>query len=204
MHYFNGSSYTCVIILMINPVSGVTYTRWGKMACPTSTGAQLVYSGKAGGTRHSVRGGSAEMLCLPDDPDYIPETAGVAAPFQSIIYGAEYEFFVGPLKNATEHNAPCAVCFVPSRASVIMIPAKTVCPSSWTREYYGYLTTNCDLHHRSSYTCLDNSPENLIVPGTETTTTDAAFFYYTVTTCHGLSCPPYENNRTLSCVVCTK
>ena len=187
---------------MINPVSGVTYTRWGKITCPTSTGAQLVYSGKAGGTRHNVQGGSAEMLCLPDDPDYIPATAGVTAIHPSKIYGVEYEFFDGPLAKATEHNAPCAICFVPTRASVIMIPAKTVCPSSWTREYYGYLTTNYDGHHRSSYTCLDINPEE--VPGTGTSTIDAAFFYYTVTTCNGLSCPPYENNRIVSCVVCTK
>jgi hypothetical protein len=85
-----------------------------------------------------------------------------------------------------------------------MIPAKTVCPPSWTREYYGYLTTNYDGHRRSSYTCLDNIPEG--VPGTElaNSTTATAFFYYTITTCSGLSCPPYENNRILSCVVCTK
>ena len=179
----------------------MTYTRWGKTACPTSTGAQLVYSGRAGGSRHNVHGGSAEKLCLPDDPDYTPETAGVdPATAKSVIYGAEYEVFVGPLANASEYNAPCAICFVPTRASVIMIPAKTVCPSSWTREYYGYLTTN--IHRRSSFTCLDNSPEG--IPGTGTSTTATAFFYYTITTCNGLSCPPYENNRILSCVVCTK
>ena len=192
---------TCVVTFMINPVSGVTYTRWGKTACPTSTGAQLVYSGRVGESKYNTRGGAAEKLCLPDDPDYIPETAGVAARFPSIIHGTEYEFFNGPLGNATEHNAPCAICFVPTRASVIMIPAKTVCPSSWTREYYGYLTTNYDIHNRSSYTCLDNSPEE--VPGTGASS-GAAFLYYTITTCNGLSCPPYENSRILSCVVCTK
>ena len=187
---------------MINPVSGVTYTRWGKTACPTSTGAQLVYSGRVGGTRHDVTGGAAEKLCLPDNPDYIPETAGVTARFPSRIYGAEYEIFEGPIANASEYNAPCAICFIPTRASVIMIPAKTVCPSSWTREYYGYLTTNYEVHRRSSYTCLDNSPEG--VPGTDATTDDSAFFYYTIATCNGLSCPPYEDNRILPCVVCTK
>ena len=149
----------------------MTYTRWGKTTCPT--GAELVYSGRAGGSRYNVQGGSAEKLCLPDDPDYIPATAGVTARFPSIIYGAEYEFFVGPLANATKHNAPCAICFVPSRASVIMIPAKTVCPSSWTREYYGYLTTNYDGHRRSSYTYyLDNNSEG--IPGTGTSITATA------------------------------
>ena len=180
----------------------MTYTRWGKTTCPT--GAELVYSGRAGGSRYNVQGGSAEILCLPDDPDYTPETVGVnPATAKSIIYGAEYEIFVGPLANASEYNAPCAICFVPSKASVIMIPAKIVCPSSWTREYYGYLTTNNDAHRRLSFTCLDNSPEG--IPGTGTSSTgNTAFLYYTITTCHGLSCPPYENNRILSCVVCTK
>ena len=190
------------LILASSGVSGVTYTRWGKTSCPTSTGAQLLYSGRVGGSKYITQGGAAENLCLPDDPDYIPETAGVTARFSSIIYGTEYEFFVGPLENAHEYNAPCAICFVPTRASVVMIPAKTVCPSSWTREYYGYLTTNLDNHRRSSFTCLDNSPEG--VPGTEASTGNTAFLYYTITTCHGLSCPPYENNRILSCVVCTK
>ena len=49
-------------------VSGVTYTRWGKSSCPTDTGAQLVYAGRAGGTFHRIPGGAAEKMCLPEDP----------------------------------------------------------------------------------------------------------------------------------------
>ena len=105
------------------------------------------------------------------------------------------------LMSLHEYNAPCAICFVSTRATAIMVPAKTICPSSWTREYYGYLTANYDGHHRSSYNCLDISPG--IVPETGASS-DSAFFYYTATACNGLSCPPYENNRILSCVVCTK
>ena len=183
--------------------SGVTYIRWGHTSCPNSTGAQLVYSGRAGGTNAQSRGGAAEILCLPDNPNYITTTASVTAHYPSVIHGVEYELLVGPLTNSTEYNAPCAVCFIPTRAAVIMVPAKTVCPSSWTREYYGYLTTNYDIHHRSSYTCLDINPEG--VPGSGASVdTGTAFFYYTITTCSGLSCPPYENNRILSCAVCTK
>ena len=189
--------------IVIEPVSGVTYTRWGHTSCPNSTGAELVYSGRAGGTHANSRGGAAQKLCLPDNPDYIATTAGISPASISSIHGAEYEFFAGPLTNVAEYNAPCAVCFVPTRATVIMIPAKTICPASWTREYYGYLTTNNDLHHRSSYTCLDISPGT--IPGSgDNVVSGSAFFYYTVTTCNGLSCPPYENGRILSCVVCTK
>jgi hypothetical protein len=35
--------------------------------------------------------------------------------------------------NREQHDAPCAVCYIPTRHSVIMIPAKTSCPSGWTR-----------------------------------------------------------------------
>ena len=42
--------------------SGVTYTRWGRTSCPNETEAQLVHSGRAGGTNYNVQGGSAEKF----------------------------------------------------------------------------------------------------------------------------------------------
>ena len=81
-------------------------------------------------------------------------------PHFSVVKGAEYEFFNGPLASLTDHNVPCAVCDVPSRARALMVPAKTTCPLSWTREYYGYLTTELDTHHRSSFTCLETTNWN--------------------------------------------
>ena len=188
--------------MLFLPVSGVTYTRWGKSSCPSLTRAQLVYAGRAGGTSYASQGGAAEKICLPNDPDYISGTSQGAS-FPSVVEGAEYQMRSGPIaiQNVQDYNVPCAVCYVPTRATTIMVPAKTVCPSSWTREYYGYLTTEHDSHGRSSYTCLDISPE--VVPGSSSNL-DGALFYYTVTNCNGLSCPPFVNNRTLSCAVCTK
>ena len=177
----------------------MTYTRWGNSSCPGSTGAQLVYAGRAGGTFHATQGGGAEKLCLPSDPDYLPGTAGFTV--NSHIYGAEYQFTSGPNTNLYDHNVPCAVCHVPTRATVIMVPAKSLCPSSWTREYYGYLTAEDDVHHRSSFNCVDVNPG--IIPGTSANT-NGALFYYVDTTCNGLPCAPYENGRILSCAVCTK
>ena len=82
-----------------------------------------------------------------------------------------------------------------------MVPAKTECPSSWTREYYGYLTTEHNSHYRSSFNCIDINPEGI----TETSTDrEGANFYYTASACSGLDCPPYESSRILSCAVCTK
>ena len=181
----------------------MTYTRWGKTSCPSSTGAQLVYSGRAGGTHHSTQGGSADRLCLPDNPDYIPGTLRVfPSLLKNVVQGAEYELFPNsPFVNLHDHNVPCAVCDVPTRSRAIMIPAKTAYLPSWTREYYGYLTTERNTHYRSSYTCLDVNPE--VVPGTNTNT-NPSLLYHAVTDCNGLSCPPYENDCILSCVVCTK
>ena len=184
----------------------MTYTRWGRTSCPNDTEAQLVYSGRAGGTNYNVRGGSAEKICVPDDPDYIPGSVNISSvTYKNVIQGVEYEVeYPGvstPLQYLHEQNAPCAVCDVPTRARVIMVPAKTVCPPSWTREYYGYLMTEHDGYYRSTYTCVDIDPE--VVPG-EGSNTNPSLFYHTVTNCNGLSCPPYEDNRLLYCVVCTK
>ena len=70
--------------------SGVTYTRWGRTSCPNDTEAQLVYSGRAGGTNYLVRGGSAEKSCLPDDPDYISGSVDLNME-KSVVQGAEFE-----------------------------------------------------------------------------------------------------------------
>ena len=40
------------------PSGGVVYVRWGHDSCPT-TGAQLIYSGRAGGPDHNNKGGGS-------------------------------------------------------------------------------------------------------------------------------------------------
>ena len=128
--------------------SGVAFTRWGKGLCPNATGAQLVYTGKAGGTACIHQAGIEEQqkkfVCMPEDPDYTSETAGLSSYAEhNKLFGSEYQFNAGPqsLRGVYQHNVPCAVCYVPTRAATIMIPAKTTCPVSWTREYSGYLTS---------------------------------------------------------------
>ena len=110
--------------------TGTTYTRWGNSSCPSADGTELLYAGKAGGTQYTSSGGGVEKLCLPDNPDYLPGTTGFTA--YSYIYGAEYQLYSGPNTNVFNHNVPCAVCYVSTRATAVMIPAKTECPSSWT------------------------------------------------------------------------
>ena len=84
-----------------------------------------------------------------------------------------------------------------------MIPANLHCPTNWTVEYTGYLMSAYHGHHRSTYECVDKDPES--VPelnawsGGET-----AYFYYVEPNCVGFSCPPYDAQKELTCVVCSR
>ena len=180
---------------------GVVYTRWGRTTCPDTPGTELVYAGRAGGSHHSAQGGAANHLCLPENPDYLQYIPGVQG--ISPVFGVEYETYPSgaPLYSVYEHKAPCAMCFTSARVAVLMIPAKTQCPPSWTLEYTGYLMTEYKGHHRSMFECIDKDPES--VPGIAADT-DPILFYHTEATCSELPCPPYHPEKELTCVVCTK
>ena len=176
---------------------GVTYTIWGKSSCPNNAGTQLVYSGRAGGTFYAHKGGAANYLCMPLDPEYtLPFRAGVQG--YSYVYGAEYQL---PIEGSHDHNVPCAVCYVSTRETVLMIPAKTSCPTSWTREYYGYLMSDYLGFDRTIYECVDKDQES--ISGSQINT-DGALFYHVEANCNGMPCPPYDSQKELNCVVCTK
>ena len=176
---------------------GVVYTRWGNSGCPNITGTELVYTGRAGGSFYSQRGGGANYLCLPMDPEYnLPSRAGVDG--WSPVWRAEYQF---PLDGEHEYAVPCAVCHGTTRETVLMIPAKTSCPTSWTKEYDGYLMSEHFSFHRTMFVCVDRAQES--IPGTGANTNGAVFFP-TEADCTNLPCPPYNTEQELNCVVCTK
>ena len=179
---------------------GVVYTRWGRTTCPNTIGTELAYSGRAGGSYVTQQGGGANYLCMPDDPDYISASNGVQG--HSPIHGAEYHTAGGALGHlASDHNVPCAVCHATTRSSTMMIPAKTQCPISWTQEYIGYLMSNYKGNHRGTFTCVDKDAE--VVEG-EAQNSQGVLFHHTEATCNGLQCPPYDEEKELTCVVCTK
>ena len=178
---------------------GVVYTRWGKSSCPSVSGTTLVYAGRAGGTHYSHKGGAANYLCMPDDPDYLSYTSGVQG--YNYVYGVEYEPGGGPLEGVTQHNVPCAVCYASTRVAVTMIPAKTQCPSTWTLEYSGYLMSEHYGLRRTMYECVDKNPDS--VPGSAPST-NGALFYHVEANCNGMLCPPYDPQKELTCAVCTK
>ena len=180
---------------------GAVYTRWGRTTCPNITGTQLVYAGRAAGSFYSNRGGGANYICLPNDPSYLQYRSGTQS-VRDYLYGTEYDTHDGPLSGVNNHDAPCAVCYVSTRGAVLMIPAKTTCPSSsWTQEYNGYLMSAQHGHYRSMHECVDQNPES--VPGGAADQSGALFFHVEAT-CHGIACPPYTAGRELACAVCTK
>ena len=177
---------------------GVVYTRWGRKSCPT--GAQLLYEGITGGSYWNHPGGGANYVCLPKVPQYM--STNVPNEY-SEMYGTEYEivdYNIFPGKH--QHNVPCAVCYSSTKSVKLMIPARTSCPSSWTIEYKGYLMASHYNHKNNNvYECADEYPESIAGSGANN---NGASFYFTRTTCTGLPCPPYVNNRAITCVVCTK
>ena len=182
------------------PAGGVVYVRWGHDSCP-STGAQLVYSGRAGGPLWSSSGGGSNPQCLPLDPNYLKYEPGKQS--ESLMYGAEYEFTNGIVPNSYETDVPCAVCYVPTRTTLSMMPAKYTCPKDWTTEYYGYLMAerNNPAHYRSQFTCVDELLKPVIGTNHDH---DGLLFHFVEGRCGSLPCPPYEETKELTCAVCTK
>ena len=180
---------------------GVVYTRWGKISCPNGTGTQLVYAGRAGGSWYGHTGGGANYLCMPNDPHYLAYQPGVQG--HSPVYGAEYQSWAGPLSAVHDHNVPCAVCYASTRVAVTMIPAKTLCPSTWTLEYSGYLMSayKGDSDYRTMFECVDKNPDS--IPGSASDI-NGALFHHAEAACTGIPCPPYDPQKELTCAVCTK
>ena len=182
---------------------GAVYTRWGRTICPNTTGTQLLYAGRVAGSFYNEKGGGANYLCLPEQPQYSTYTAGTQVG-RAFLYGAEYQtagLDNGPLHSFHDHNVPCAVCYASTRETIVMIPARLSCPSSWTREYYGYLMTEYRGHQRTTFECVDQSPQS--VPGSAADT-DGVLFYHVEVKCNGISCSPYDTQKEVMCVVCTK
>ena len=178
-------------------VGGVTYHRWGKSTC--RSGITLVYGGKTGVTYFQTKGGASNYICMPNDPQYtLPYRPGVQG--SSHVYGTEYEL-PPPGYNTHNHNAPCAVCYVATKHTTVMIPAHTSCPTGWTMEYYGYLASETNVGYRTVYVCVDVAMES--VPGSSADVKGGHFFFVEAH-CSGVSCLPYKPEKELGCVVCSK
>ena len=158
--------------------------------------------GFVGGSYYGHTGGGAEYMCLPNNPKYDKYKDGFQS--NSYVYGAEYQVSsYSPFQNNLhDHDVPCAVCYVQSRATQLMIPARNDCPSGWTVEYHGYLMADQHTHkHSTNFICIDGEAE--FVHGSHVNQ-NGALLYLVEGFCGSLPCLPYVAGRELTCAVCTK
>ena len=84
--------------------------------------------------------------------------------------------------------------------------ASYLCPSGWSREYYGYMMSDRidnNREGRKSTICVDANAE--VVPGTGANTFPSLALLLSVECTNSeLLCSPYVDGRILSCAVCTK
>ena len=154
------------------------------------------------GTRHD-QAGSAEYLCLHKQPQFLSTRSGTQGE-GSYLEGTEYASSQGPaFTSMAGHDAPCAVCYAPTRIAKITIPGRISCPPSWTREYYGYFMAERYHPTRKSRVplCVDIRAQS--VPGSGSGYFDSTL-YFIETRCRGIACPPYSNGAEITCAVCTK
>ncbi|XP_069134510.1 uncharacterized protein [Argopecten irradians] len=184
---------------------GATFVRWGRTDCPANL-TELVYSGYAGGSWYGDTGAAAEYVCLPRDPVWGPYSNLTNDDYSAKMYGAEYEANPGHTPfgaKSRDEEVPCAVCRPKSFASSLMIPARTTCYSGWTKAYSGSLAAGEYTHNAASqYVCVDEHAQPL--DGGADTNDNGKLFFAVRAQCGSLRCPPYEQNKYLSCVVCMK
>ena len=173
---------------------GRVYTRWGSNSCTLTPGTELVYSGRAGGRVSTQALEDDTFLCMPREPDYK----------QSQYLKGEQEEDVNRYQysDLTIHDIPCAVCYATTRASLLMIPAKTTCPVDWTAEYEGYLMSEQNgSEMRGKYMCVDQS---LGLHNADQPRHDRLSLVEVKCDSHDQGCAPYQPNKKLSCIVCTR
>ena len=163
----------------------------------------ILILGVIGSDHYNHYGGGGQYLCLPNKPKYDKYKDGFQS--SSYIFGTEYEVNAyNPFSQQSlhDHDAPCIVCYVKSRASQLMIPARNDCPSGWNEEYHGYLMSGHSSHKKSrDFICIDQDAE--FVHGSHANK-NGALLYLVEGHCGSLPCLPYVNGRELTCAVCTK
>ena len=81
-----------------------------------------------------------------------------------------------------------------------MIFASVDCPHTWTREYYGYVTSEDSGYDRPTVACGHNQVDSL--PASSGIINYTTPLDHVNAVCHyGLSYPPYYNYKELNCVM---
>ncbi|XP_065193213.1 uncharacterized protein LOC135824407 [Sycon ciliatum] len=180
--------------------NGPLYTHWGSNTC--SPGSNLVYSGFVGGTWYTVKGGAAQYLCMPMEPEYseyIPKTQS-----NSILQTAELQTPSKsiPAFHSLHQNTPvCALCQASGRSAQFMFPGRLTCPGGWNKEYDGYLMTAKYDHRRTEYICMDKQPE---VMEDTSKNVNGALLYFVETNSKTDVPDTYVGEKELTCSVCSR
>lgn len=187
---------------------GASYIRWGRQTCVLP--GTLVYRGYIAGSLDSSTGGGSNQLCLPHNPEFNYNVAGTTG--YSVMYGVEYEVteanYVFSKNNSNgisvgNYTAPCAVCFIQNKTTVLTIPARVSCPIGWTREYQGYIMAAYSAatgHYRTEYICVDEAPE----AADGGVNQNQGKLYLVEMGCGSLPCSVYVAGTELNCVVCSR
>ena len=150
--------------------------------------------GLVGGDRYDHQGGGVNYLCLPSFLCLLEKCTALSMK-SAVSIRLE--------KNLHDHEAPCVVCYVKSRGSTLMMPARNDCPSGWTEEYHGYLMSEAYSNKKQrDFICVDEDAE--YVPGSQANKHGASLYLVQVDCIGMLPCLPYVKNRELTCAVCTK
>jgi hypothetical protein len=89
------------------------------------------------------------------------------------------------------------------RATTVMVAATHICPAGWTTEYSGHLMSGYGAYSASmDYICVDANPQAR--PGGQGNAVYGGRLYYTISKCGSLPCPPFQQDKILSCAVCSK
>ena len=181
--------------------SGVTYIRWGRTVCPQGT--SLVYTGVAAGTQYNTKGGTSDTLCLAGNPQY--KSADRSSSNAAKLSGVQNEVTgspATPLQNRFHTYLPCALCYTTTKSTSFMMPGRYTCPSGWSTEYSGYIMTEYTQNGRGrrDTICVDQDDEAAATKSSA----HPAMLYLMQATCIGLNCPPFNSQKPLTCVVCSK
>lgn len=162
-----------------------------------------------GSPSFNSQGGGSNFLCLPFDPDWLDNDYTRSVPDSKI---TSVEYISGDNGLFANFNyylkrAECALCQSITHPTVVMIPAKTSCPSDWKREYYGYLMSSGDQHNHSlNYICVISDSSYL----KHADAAEVGGLAFVRADCSGsgnlkeCSSGKYANGRQLTCVVCSK
>jgi len=140
---------------------------------------------------------------MPSDPIW-GKNKNLVSSYSATMYGAEYEgepFYFG--MQDTREDVPCAVCQTTAHSMSLMIPGRTDCYTGWTKAYDGDLASGYPSHRAASqYICVDGNPQS--TSRGKKVDDNGKLLYPVCVKCGAMPCPPYEEGKYLSCVVCMK